>query len=139
MVNRTTFAFALPLFIIMALSSCNKDNQPVVNGVPFVAVNVLINTNNPAYFDIQVPGGWVYHAAGSRGLIIYRRSQDVFVAMDRHCPFRPQDGCQVNMDQSAVFSEDTGCCSSQFGVNDGSILQGPAVQTFDGTFLRIFN
>lgn len=146
MINRSTSLFALLFAAITFFPSCKKENQPVVSGVPFVTVNVLININNPAYFDIQIPGGWVYFAAGSRGLIIYRKSQDVFVAMDRHCPYRPQDGCQVDMDQSAVFSEDTGCCNSQFGVNDGSILQGPATQslkmyqtTFDGTFLRVFN
>jgi len=147
MINRSTYFLALLFIAITILPSCNKDDQDVgSSGVPYVPVNVLINTNLPAYFDISIPGGWVYYAAGSKGLIIYRKSQDVFIAMDRHCPYQAQNGCQVHMDQSAAFSEDTDCCNSQYGVNDGSILQGPTSQslkmyqtTFDGTLLRVFN
>ena len=127
------------------LGSCKKEESTDVSGIPFVQVEVNINLNNPAYFDLSIPGGWIYYPAGSKGLIIYRKNQTDFIAMDRHCPYRPQDGCSVDVDQSAVFAEDD-CCGSQFGINDGSILQGPATQslriyntTYDGVFLRVFN
>ena len=132
--------------VVLASSSCKKDGEVVnASSIPWVQVEVLINLNNPAYFDLSVPGGWIYYSAGSKGLIIHRRNQTEFIAMDRHCPFQPEDGCVVEVDNSAVFSEDA-CCGSQFGINDASILQGPALEglrvyntTYDGTFLRVFN
>ena len=144
MINRSKFIFAVLISSVL-FSSCKKDDPTVQSGIPFVPVEEMINLNNPAYFDLGVPGGWIYYPAGSRGLIIYRKNQDTFIAMDRHCPYRPQDGCSVDVDNSAVFSEDD-CCGSQFGISDAAILQGPAVEnlriyntTYDGTFLRVFN
>ena len=141
MINRS---IVLIVGLTVVLSACKKEGTEI-SSIPNVQVNVQLNINNPAYFDISIPGGWVYHSAGSRGLIIYRRSNDVFIAMDRHCPYEPQDGCAVAVDSGNVIAEDA-CCGSQFTINDGSLHQGPATQslrtyntTFDGTILRIFN
>lgn len=134
----------ISLSLVLSFSACRKDEEQV-NGIPNVMVNVQININNPAYFDLSIPGGWVYHAAGSRGLILYRRNTTDIIAMDRHCPYRPQDGCAVSVDESGIVAEDD-CCGSRFSINDASVLEGPAAQslrtyntTFDGTILMVFN
>lgn len=133
------FAFALAVLA----SSCKKDEK---GGVPLTGVNININVNLPEYNDLAVPGGWVYLTGGSQGLIVYRKSTDEFVAMDRHCPYRPEDVCKVVVDESEVIARDTACCHSAFLLLDGSVTEGPAAiglkrynTTFNGTTLHIFN
>lgn len=133
------FAFALAVLA----SSCKKDEK---GGVPLTGVNININVNLPEYNDLSVPGGWVYLTGGSQGLIVYRKSTDEFVAMDRHCPYRPEDVCKVVVDESEVIARDTACCHSAFLLLDGSVTEGPAAlglkrynTTFNGTTLHIFN
>ncbi|MBS1580986.1 MAG: hypothetical protein JST66_02185 [Bacteroidetes bacterium] len=133
------FAFALAVLA----SSCKKDEK---GGVPLTGVNININVNLPEYNDLAVPGGWVYLTGGSQGLIVYRKSTDEFVAVDRHCPYRPEDVCKVVVDESEVIARDTACCHSAFLLLDGSVTEGPAAlglkrynTTFNGTTLHIFN
>ncbi|MCB0795502.1 MAG: hypothetical protein KDB88_12260 [Flavobacteriales bacterium] len=115
-------------------------------GTPATLVDIQINVNNPAYNDLAVPGGWLYLTGGSRGIIVYRNSAEQFTAMDRHCPYQPQDFCRVSVDSSQVIARDSECCGSRFLIVDGSVTQGPAAlgltqynTTFNGTTLRIFN
>ncbi len=124
--------------------SCSKDDE---NGnIPLVSVNFTINVNNPAYADVKVAGGWMYLNGGSRGLILYRYSNDEFRAFDRHCTYEPSNSCgQVAVDNSNINAKDD-CCGSKFLITDGTVTQGPAnlplkqYQTsFDGSILRIFN
>lgn len=142
--TRLPFLFvALLCATLLALPGCKRDR---VGGVPIVPVDISINVNNPGYADIAVPGGWLYLTGGSLGLIVYRRSATEFAAMDRHCPYRPEDLCRVNVDESEVIARDSTCCGSAFLITDGSVTQGPAAlnlqrynTSFNGTILRIYN
>ncbi|NQX98665.1 MAG: hypothetical protein HRT73_12420, partial [Flavobacteriales bacterium] len=69
--------------IIISLSyfSCSKDKN---SNIPLVRVDITIHTNDPAFNTISVPGTWMYVNGGSRGLIIYRISNEEFKAYDRH-------------------------------------------------------
>lgn len=123
--------------------SCRKEEQ---GGVPLTTVDFQINVNNPAYIDIAVPGGWLYLTGGSLGIIVYRKTMDEFVAMDRHCTYQPTELCKVHVDDSEVIARDTTCCGSAFLLLDGSVTEGPAAlglkrynTNFNGTTLRIFN
>lgn len=136
------YSFLLVLTMLCMLA-CKRD-QP--GGVPLTPVDIAININNPSYVDLAVPGGWLYLTGGSRGIIVYRRSTDEFVAMDRHCPYRPEDVCRVVVDESEVIARDSLCCGSAFLITDGSVVQGPAAlslqrynTSFNGTTLRIYN
>lgn len=129
--------------ITLATTACKKEER---GGVPYTLVDIQFNVNNPAYVDIQVPGGWVYISGGSRGIIVYRRTMDEFVALDRHCTYQPENLCQVHVDDSQVMARDTVCCGSGFLIMDGSVTQGPAAialksynTTFNGSILRIYN
>jgi hypothetical protein len=134
----------LSIAVSVILLSCKKDKQ---GGVPYTPVDISINVNNPAYADIQVPGGWLYLGGGSLGIIVYRQSLDVFLAMDRHFPYQPEQLCRVTVDDTQVTARDTACCHSAFNIVDGgSVTQGPAATAlqryntlFNGTILRIYN
>ncbi|PCJ28795.1 MAG: hypothetical protein COA97_00185 [Flavobacteriales bacterium] len=122
---------------------CSKDEK---SNIPLVVVDIIIYTNDPAFNVISVPGGWTYVNGGSRGIIIYRVSNDQFNAYDRHCTYDSNNSCAlVSVDASNIIGLDD-CCGSKFLLTDGSVTNGPAnlplkqYQTsFDGQVLRIFN
>lgn len=133
----------LSLLAGVLLFGCKKDRP---GGVPLTPVDVSININNPSYADLAVPGGWLYLTGGSMGIIVYRKSMSEFAAMDRHCPYQPQDLCRVYVDESEVIARDTLCCGSSYLIMDGSVTQGPTAlplqrynTSFNGTTLRIYN
>jgi len=139
--HRTLWTLALTGLLMSA--GCRKDRP---GGVPPVLVDISINVNNPAYTDLAVPGGWVYLSGGSLGLIVYRASNEQFVALDRHCPYQTAELCRVFVDDTEVIARDTACCGSAFLINNGSVTQGPSALNlqqyntqFNGTTLRIYN
>lgn len=111
------------IFLGLALlsSRCKDRSHGLVPSVPFErTVNVLA----PEAFDIQVPGGWIYYTGGSMGIIIYRKTMDEFVVLERHSSYRPEDGCAVVVKEDGVIVEDP-CSGSQWLIMDGSIVNGP--------------
>lgn len=136
--------FLLLSVTLILLTSCSKSNNS--SNIPYVPVNIDIYPANPQYNDLNVIGGWLYINGGSRGIIIYRYTQDEFYAFDRHCTFEPTNTCgKVKMDTDNITLVDT-CCGSKFIVVDGSVINGPAglplkrYQTYyDGTTLHITN
>ena len=131
------------LLIVCFALACSKDTN---SNIPLVNVDVTIYLNNPAYNMLSVPGGWTYVNGGSRGIIIYRVSNDQFNAYDRHCTYDSSNSCAlVSVDVTNINGLDD-CCGSKFLLTDGSITNGPAnlplkkYQTnFDGQVLRVFN
>lgn len=120
MLKTRSYIFILLLFSVF---SCSKDNNA---NIPLVNVNFTINVNNPAYSNVAVPGGWMYINGGSRGIILYRYSNDEFRAFDRHCTYDVTSTCGlVSVDNSNIVGFDD-CCGSKFLVSDGSVTQGPA-------------
>ena len=80
-------------FFLALLISCKRNKtQPLVNHpVPSVHVNVTIYPNDPLNFRIQAIGGWIYFNAGINGIIIYRKSNEEFIALERTSPHLPND------------------------------------------------
>jgi hypothetical protein len=123
--------------------SCNRERN---NIIPNVLVDIEININNPEYINLMAVGGSMYLGGGSRGIVVYRYSQDTFVAFDRHCPYNPTEEGQVTFDSSSAIILKDNSCGSQFLLTDGSLYSGPATNSlkryqtfFDGTILRIYN
>src|SRR6218665_3450712 len=116
---------------IALLSSRCRDNGSGI--VPYVPFNHTINVLSPEYFDLQVPSGWVYYAAGSQGLIIYRKTESEFVVLERHSTYRPEDNCAVVVMDDGVILDDP-CSDSQWLIMDGSVVNGPAAMP-----LRIYS
>ncbi|HCA82398.1 MAG TPA: hypothetical protein DEP18_01325 [Flavobacteriales bacterium] len=131
-------------FLACFLFSCRKDDDRI----PDVLVDISVNINNPGYFNLQAIGGWMYFEGGSRGILVYRRSQDEFMAYDRHCPWEPANPCgKITVDTSSNIIARDACCGSAFVMTDGSVSQGPASRPlkqylvyWDGlSILRIYN
>ena len=106
-------------------------------------VNFTININLPSYSSLTVPGGWLYVTGGYRGILIYRASQDQFMAYDRTCTYNNTGYVQVQ--KSGLVAIDSSC-GSTFTLLSGSPQHGPATvplkqyQTyFDGTNLTVTN
>ena len=125
-------------------SSCGKDDNDS-SGIPLVPVNIIIYANDPEFINVAVPGGWDYITGGSQGIIIYRKSNDEFTALDRHSTFEPGENCRVEVDATGIKVVDP-CSDSEFLLFDGSVTKGPASiplkqyrTEFDGSVLRIFN
>jgi nitrite reductase/ring-hydroxylating ferredoxin subunit len=139
-VFRYTFHF-FTAFLVLTTLSCKKD----ANDIPDVYVDVYLYTTDPAFSPLNATMGYAYVAGGSKGILIFRKSQTEFMAYDRHCTYKVADGNSVTVDASGLLAEDA-ACGSKFLITDGSPNQGPAVNVlkqyqtaFDGTVLHIFN
>ncbi|HLU85807.1 MAG TPA: hypothetical protein VKZ45_10055 [Vicingaceae bacterium] len=137
------FKITLFTLIIISFSSCNKDENA---NIPYVPVNIYMQTTDPQFIQLNAVNSWIYITGGSRGIIVYKVSNEQFRAFDRHCTFQPAETCAlVNVETNNV-SALCDCCGSQFLITDGSVLRSPAVlplreynTSYDGATLRIFN
>jgi len=113
--------FGVLFFLCTVLLSCRRDNGQV----PLVPVNMQININQPDFFNLSVVTGWVYVTGGSRGIIVYRKSQTEFIALERNSSYNPAQGCAVTVNADGIIISDP-CSDSQWLITDGSVMQGPA-------------
>jgi hypothetical protein len=112
------------LLILLLGLGCRDNNT---SRVPDVPVNIAINILQPDFFNLSVPSGWIYITGGSRGIIVYRKSEEEFIALERHSPFQPEDNCAVKVDDDNVLISDP-CSDSKWLITDGTIVQGPTAQ-----------
>jgi len=132
------------LILFVVFWGCKKNKADEF--VPYVPVNIVLNTSDPLFVRLNAPGGWVYVNGGSRGIVIYRLSLDDFRAYDRHCSYQPLDECgKVSVNNSQIMAVDS-CCGSEFVLTDGSVAKGPASRaltqyttSYDGNRLLISN
>lgn len=125
--------FSLFLLTLLSLFSCRDRNM---SRVPDVPVNIAININQPDFFNLSVPSGWVYITGGSRGIIVFRNSLTEFTAIERHSAFEPENNCAVIVNPDNVIISDP-CSESQWLIMDGSIVKGPTsfpLKTYQLTF-----
>lgn len=124
--------------------SCKKKNA---HPVPLIPTDITINIYLPSYSALTGVGGWTYVAGGSKGIVVYRRGVDDFVAFDRHSP-ADNGNCdlalEINSDNFLIL--DDLCGGAQFSLYDGSPISGSdwglrqMQTTWDGNDqLRIFN
>ncbi|PKR79594.1 hypothetical protein CW751_14345 [Brumimicrobium salinarum] len=137
------------LFItmILALFGCNKNKQ---HPVPYFSFDANVNMTLPSYSDLQGVGGWAYVSGiGSKGVVIYRQSQQNFVAFDRHSPAEGSLDCEKGLttDEDNFLVLNDPCSDVQFSLYDGSVLSGDSkwglraylVDYNGGNVLRIYN
>ncbi len=152
-----TKIFAAIFFLVISglvfLSSCGDEDPPIDVGY----VNFQIYPNSTEYIQLNSVGGWAYVTANdpSRGIIIYRRSINEFMAYERTPTYKPDSCCiygidyeectRLLVDETVTFAVDT-CTGSKFLLFDGSIIEGPAkypmVQyntQYDGEVLYVYN
>ncbi len=135
--------------IAIAITACKKDDKN--DEVDIGYVNITINPNSTEYLELNIVSGWVYLYASppSRGIIVYRLSQDEFKAYERTPPYNPNACCEGSSCTKLVvenlFVKDT-CLDVEYLIIDGSWVSGPGkvnlVQYntyYDGTLLNISN
>jgi len=116
-------------FILLTVSSCKKENQNQQLGIPYVNVDQYVLLNLPTNLGLNSVGGWAYLAAGSRGIVIYHRTFDEYVAFDRHCTWQTEQACgQVSIDTTTNVFLNCACCTSKFSLIDGIAINGPATR-----------
>lgn len=75
------------IFSTLNINSC-RDKDETVNCFPNAPINVVLNLNLPAYYNLQNVSGWVYideQNSGTRGLIVVRTING-FKVYDRNAP-----------------------------------------------------
>ena len=81
------FCAILFIFSLLNVSSCSS-REETVSCFPSNPINVVLNLNLPAYFNLQTVGGWIYvneQQSGTRGLIIVKTTNG-FKVYDRNPP-----------------------------------------------------
>ncbi|PWL28872.1 MAG: hypothetical protein DCO96_08635 [Fluviicola sp. XM-24bin1] len=137
--------FILGALFVLLISGCKVNNNHPVPNIPF---DVTIDMTLPLYDDLMGVGGYAYVNAGSRGVIVYRRGIEDFVAFDRHSPADINGTCDQPLTPDAnnfLMLNDT-CNNAQFSLYDGSPMSGSefglrqyAVAWGGGNTLRIYN
>jgi hypothetical protein len=131
--------------ILLLSSKCNNQNQ---NPVPFVPVDVTIDIQLPSYSNLQGVGGWTYLNGGSRGIIVYRKGIDEFVAFDRHSPADVSGTCPLPLypDSQNFLQLKDSCNNAVFSLYDGSPVSNSiyglrqyATQFNGNNLLRVYN
>lgn len=131
--------------IVLAFACKKNKNHPVPN----VPVDITIDINLPSYINLTGVSGWAYVNGGSRGIIVYRRSQDEFLAFDRHSPADINGDCPqaLTPDIDNFLTLLDTCNNASFSLYDGSPISGSefglrVYQTIwlsGSSSLRIFN
>lgn len=116
--------FGYLVVIILLGTSCRDRRQQLL---PEQSFSLFINTNEPDFFDLSVPSGWVYYNGSNVDLIIYRNNLEEFTALDARSTYQIEDNCKVEVTDDNVIIEDP-CSGSTWLIMDGSVVSGPASQ-----------
>lgn len=111
-----------------ASSGCRKKKTDIRNHpVHSVPVNYTIYPADPLNFRLQPIGGWMYiDNVGINGIILYRKSEEEFVALERtssYLPDKPAARAVVTGDNFTLRDTISGSCWQIF---DGTVTKGPA-------------
>ncbi len=137
----------LSFVLLFSIFSCSKDTKSIQDHpVPSVPVDLTAYPNDPSYFKVQNVGGWMYVNGGIRGIILYRKSNEEFVALERSSPDDPNNAKDVCMVKSDNFSIRDTLTNSEWRIIDGTVTKGPAKwalrqygTVYDGNVLRVRN
>jgi hypothetical protein len=135
---------------LLALSlSCKKKQKATSvaeHPVPSIPVQITVYPNDPLYFKIQSIGGWMYLDGGVNGLVVYRKSTEEFVALDRTSTALPDKPAARVLVQSDNFTLKDTISGSTWRIFDGTVTKGPAEwalrmygTSYNGNSLRITN
>jgi len=133
------------LLLLFVFLGCRKNN---INPVPNIPFDITIDINLPSYSALTGVGGWCYVNGGSRGIIVYRRTIDEFIAFDRHSPEDAEGICPSHLfpDADNFLQLNDTCNNATFSLYDGMPISNSNyglrqyVCLFDGnSMLRIYN
>ncbi|MBS1653009.1 MAG: hypothetical protein JSU07_13470 [Bacteroidetes bacterium] len=114
-------------FIFISCKKSNQQQQAPQNPVPYTPINYTLYVNDPLNFKIQIIGGWQYYNnVGINGVIIYRKTQQDFVIIERTSSYLPNNANAKVKVMSDNFTLTDTISGSQWIIVDGSIKKGPA-------------
>ena len=118
------FLIMATFFFLLISPSCKKEKN---NGsIPNVSVNLSLALSLPEFAPLNSVGNSIEITGGYKGILVYHRFQNEFVAFELACPYDPlEPEAIVEKDSSNVIGVDYHC-GSKFYLTDGSVLQGPA-------------
>jgi hypothetical protein len=119
---------AVCCFIFLS-NSCKKSSTSE-SAIPNVPVNFTIQLSLPAYTNLNSPGGSVdIPSVGYRGIVVYRMTNDIFVAFDKACPYDFTASGSILVVDSSLINMIDYHCGSRFGLTSGgSVVHGPATK-----------
>ena len=139
-------AVILPFLFALIVISCSKKEDSQRPEIPYVIVNFFITPNSTQFIELNHIGGSVTVTGGYKGIIIYRKTENEFMAFERACAYDPTaDSSQVRIEVSGITCN---CpkCKSKYILLDGSPFQGPSQwalkqyrTNYDGTYLYVSN
>lgn len=115
----------ISIILLFINYSCNPLGD---HPVPNVAVSVQINILLPSYSALMSIGGYTYVNGGVKGIVVYRKSNDEFMAYDRMSTAAGGFDCdplEIDTD-NFIFMTDT-CSNAVYSLIDGSVVSGDAV------------
>jgi nitrite reductase/ring-hydroxylating ferredoxin subunit len=113
--------------LLLPWLACRKENINDQLGIPYVRVSQYVFLNDPNFIGLNAVGGFAFLNGGSKGIIIYHRAFDEYVAFDRHCTWQTYNNCAVSPDSSTLVILNCACCTSKFSIVDGSVINGPSI------------
>jgi hypothetical protein len=115
------------VFIVLSCMSCKKNESNInqYENIPQIGVNIYLQLDQPAYFNLSAIGGHVYLNEGARGVIVYR-TIDAYKAYERHSPHRSNEECAfVSADSSGIYGVEE-CDGIKYYLLDGTVATGDA-------------
>lgn len=74
------------LFIgLIVLTNCSS-NENLANCIQSLPLNVNTDLNNPQLINAQTPGGHADLGGGNKGILLFNKNGNDFVAFDKLCP-----------------------------------------------------
>jgi len=118
-------------------------------GIPNADINITIYPNSTIYWEINFPYGWIYiiGAPPSRGLLVYRKSSDEFIAYERTCSHDPSNlNARIEFKSSSNPYLECINCGSTFSLHDGHPIVSPSNKplkqyqtSYNGNALKIYS
>lgn len=102
----------LAMFIFLSgmalMFSCSNEISPI-SPVPDVIVREEVSLNSVAAQPLKVKdGNFILISGGISGIIVYRKTADVYLAFERKSPYKMEDACGViTVPSSQFYMEDT--------------------------------
>lgn len=142
---KLTVRVLLLLGVVMFFTvACKKEEPPPE--IPYVYVNFTLNPNSTQYINLNSVNGWETVTGGYKGILVFRKAVNEFVAFERACPYDPLiTGTQIRVDTSGITCY-CPVCQSKYIMYDGTPYDGvsrfPLKQyaaIYDGVLLHISN
>lgn len=111
------------LIVLILTASCKKSSDQI----PGAAVDFYIYLSQPEFANLNTVGNHAYVTGGVKGVIVYHKNIDEFVAFERACPYDPNEsGAIIELDSVSTLDWIDYHCGSKFNILDGSIENGPS-------------